>query len=224
MTEVACVGCGACVTGRSRLVCRLAFERKEAVVVGALNCMVGCTTRANTCPTDAIAFPSRDTVFSLEVRAEVRHAVETGGFDNEGFRTDAQRWTGTGARRADALRSRRNGRADFPRTRDRWPVRRYASLRRPFRLTLHPHALHHGRWCRPTSTAASRVGSRKRWLPTWLPAARIHPAWRDPAERFALPLTACRVSSSAIVSARSRRRPEGSLPDYRPSWSVAFLH
>jgi CDP-4-dehydro-6-deoxyglucose reductase len=74
--EDACIGCGTCVTGCSRLVYRFDFERKKPVVVDPLNCMVGCTTCANTCPANAIAFPALDTVLALEGRAEVRHAVE----------------------------------------------------------------------------------------------------------------------------------------------------
>lgn len=74
--EDACIGCGTCVTGCSRLVYRYDFDRKKPVVVDPLNCMVGCTTCANTCPTHAIAFPSIDSVLALEGRADVRHAVE----------------------------------------------------------------------------------------------------------------------------------------------------
>lgn len=64
------------MTGCSRLVYRFDFERKKPVVVDPLNCMVGCTTCANTCPVNAIAFPTLDTVLAMEGRAEVRHAVE----------------------------------------------------------------------------------------------------------------------------------------------------
>jgi CDP-4-dehydro-6-deoxyglucose reductase, E3 len=76
VVEEACIGCGTCVTGCSRMVYRFDFERKKPVVVDPLNCMVGCTTCANTCPTHAIEFPPIQTVFTLEARAEVRHAVE----------------------------------------------------------------------------------------------------------------------------------------------------
>ncbi len=72
----ACIGCGTCVTGCSRLVYRFDFEAKKAVVVDPLNCMVGCTTCANTCPTHAISFPSLDTVMALELLPAVHHAVE----------------------------------------------------------------------------------------------------------------------------------------------------
>ncbi|MEX2662357.1 MAG: FAD-binding oxidoreductase [Vicinamibacterales bacterium] len=74
--EDACIGCGTCVTGCSRLVYRFDFDRKKPVVVDPLNCMVGCTTCANTCPTHAITFPSIDTVLALEGMAAVRHAIE----------------------------------------------------------------------------------------------------------------------------------------------------
>ncbi|CDG56106.1 Oxidoreductase FAD-binding domain protein [Halomonas sp. A3H3] len=74
--EDACIGCGTCVTGCSRLVYRYDFERKKPVVVDPLNCMVGCTTCANTCPANAIEFPPLGSVLALEGRAEVRHAIE----------------------------------------------------------------------------------------------------------------------------------------------------
>lgn len=74
--EEACIGCGTCVTGCSRLVYRFDFERKKPTVVDPLNCMVGCTTCANTCPTHAIAFPEIESVLALEGLAAVRHAVE----------------------------------------------------------------------------------------------------------------------------------------------------
>lgn len=74
--EDACIGCGTCVTGCSRLVYRFDFERKKPVVVDPLNCMVGCTTCANTCPAHAIAFPPIDSILALEGLPQVRHGVE----------------------------------------------------------------------------------------------------------------------------------------------------
>ena len=74
--EDACIGCGTCVTGCSRLVYRFDFERKKPVVIDPLNCMVGCTTCANTCPTHAIEFPPIESVLALEGQALVRHSVE----------------------------------------------------------------------------------------------------------------------------------------------------
>jgi CDP-4-dehydro-6-deoxyglucose reductase len=76
IVEDACIGCGTCVTGCSRLVYRFDFERKKPVVIDPLNCMVGCTTCANTCPAHAIEFPPIESVLALESHAHVRHAVE----------------------------------------------------------------------------------------------------------------------------------------------------
>ena len=52
-----CIGCGMCVTGCGRKVYGFDFEKKKAVVVRPLNCMVACVTCANTCLEDAISFP-----------------------------------------------------------------------------------------------------------------------------------------------------------------------
>ncbi|MEX0744100.1 MAG: 4Fe-4S dicluster domain-containing protein, partial [Phycisphaeraceae bacterium] len=74
--EHACIGCGTCVTGCSRLVYRFDYARKKPVVFDPLNCMVGCTTCANTCPVHAIGFPDIESVLALEGLEAVRHAVE----------------------------------------------------------------------------------------------------------------------------------------------------
>ena len=87
--EDACIGCGTCVTGCSRLVYRFDYERKKSVVADRLNCMVGCTTCANTCPTHAIRFPPLSSVFALEGQPEVRHAIE----DDLVARHDLLAWT-----------------------------------------------------------------------------------------------------------------------------------
>lgn len=72
----ACIGCGTCVTGCSRMVYRYDYDLGKAIVVDPLNCMVGCTTCANTCPTHAINFPSLSSIFSLEAKTVVHHAIE----------------------------------------------------------------------------------------------------------------------------------------------------
>lgn len=74
--EDACIGCGTCVTGCSRLVYRFDYERKKPVVFDPLNCMVGCTTCANTCPAHAIEFPPIETILALELRTDVHHVTE----------------------------------------------------------------------------------------------------------------------------------------------------
>jgi CDP-4-dehydro-6-deoxyglucose reductase len=72
----ACIGCGTCVTGCSRLVYRFDYDELKAVVADPLNCMVGCTTCANTCPTNAISFPPLQSVLTLEQQVSVHHAIE----------------------------------------------------------------------------------------------------------------------------------------------------
>ncbi|MEX0828603.1 MAG: hypothetical protein WD005_06630, partial [Haliea sp.] len=73
--EEACIGCGTCVTGYSRLVYRYVFERKKLVVIDPLNCMVGCTTCANTCLArrdmleSPLTIPHPDCIITLRVSA-----------------------------------------------------------------------------------------------------------------------------------------------------------
>ncbi|MEX2549393.1 MAG: 4Fe-4S binding protein [Nitriliruptoraceae bacterium] len=55
-----CIGCGNCVTSCGRLVYRFDFDASKAVVAEPLQCMVGCTTCATTCPAHAIHFPDPD--------------------------------------------------------------------------------------------------------------------------------------------------------------------
>jgi CDP-4-dehydro-6-deoxyglucose reductase len=74
--EDACIGCGTCVTGCGRLVYRFDYESKKAVVADPLNCMVGCVTCANTCPTKAISFPPLDEISSLLFKPETHHSIE----------------------------------------------------------------------------------------------------------------------------------------------------
>lgn len=76
MDDAACIGCGTCATGCSRLVYRFEFQRAKAVVADPFKCMVGCTTCANTCPAPAISVPALETVFALKRRQSVRHAIE----------------------------------------------------------------------------------------------------------------------------------------------------
>lgn len=64
--EKACINCGLCYVTCGRLVFEMDEEKRKAVVVGPYRCMVGCTTCANICPTEAIAFPERSTVQKIE--------------------------------------------------------------------------------------------------------------------------------------------------------------
>ena len=52
-----CMGCGICVLDCGRQVYKFDYENNVPVVANPLNCLVGCTTCANTCPQHAISFP-----------------------------------------------------------------------------------------------------------------------------------------------------------------------
>lgn len=52
-----CIGCGICVLGCGKGVYKFDYKNNAAVVAAHLNCLVGCTTCANTCPQHAVSFP-----------------------------------------------------------------------------------------------------------------------------------------------------------------------
>lgn len=54
-----CNGCGLCVTTCGKNVFAFDYEANKPVVVAPQACMVGCSTCANNCTTDAIEFPSQ---------------------------------------------------------------------------------------------------------------------------------------------------------------------
>lgn len=74
--ENACIGCGTCVTGCTRMVYRFDFDAKKAVPTDLLNCQIGCMSCANTCPTHAISFPPLESIHALANRPEFHQAVE----------------------------------------------------------------------------------------------------------------------------------------------------
>ncbi len=62
-----CIGCELCFLSCGREV----FERTEqkpykSSVARPYNCMVGCSTCATVCPTEAITFPGRDLIWNME--------------------------------------------------------------------------------------------------------------------------------------------------------------
>jgi len=65
----ACIGCELCYVTCGREVYEIALvddRHRKAIVERPYNCMVGCSTCAVVCPTQAISFPSRDIVWKLE--------------------------------------------------------------------------------------------------------------------------------------------------------------
>ena len=65
----ACIGCELCFVTCGREVYEIELTqdgRRKARVERPYNCMVGCSTCAMVCPTEAISFPSRDIVWKVE--------------------------------------------------------------------------------------------------------------------------------------------------------------
>ena len=64
-----CIGCELCYLTCGREVYEIELaenERRKAKAERIYNCMVGCSTCAVVCPTQAISFPSRDVVWKVE--------------------------------------------------------------------------------------------------------------------------------------------------------------
>ena len=62
-----CIGCELCFLSCGREVFKIAEDKRHrASVERPYNCMVGCSTCATVCPTEAITFPSRDIIWKLE--------------------------------------------------------------------------------------------------------------------------------------------------------------
>ena len=70
----ACIGCQLCYVTCGRGV----YEMRDgvAVPVDAMECMVGCSTCGNICPTNAITFPLLDTVWKLERERQIFKTVK----------------------------------------------------------------------------------------------------------------------------------------------------
>lgn len=70
----ACIGCQLCYVTCGRGV----FEMHDgvAVAVSAMECMVGCSTCGNVCPTGAISFPSVDLVWKMERERQIFRTVK----------------------------------------------------------------------------------------------------------------------------------------------------
>lgn len=70
----ACIGCQLCYITCGRAV----FEMHDnvSVAVQAMECMVGCSTCGNVCPTGAIAFPNLDSVWKIERERQIFRTVK----------------------------------------------------------------------------------------------------------------------------------------------------
>ncbi len=67
LNEEKCIGCELCYLSCGRNVFEVAAQKpRKAKVANPLNCMVGCSTCATVCPTEAISFPGREIIWKLE--------------------------------------------------------------------------------------------------------------------------------------------------------------
>jgi NAD-dependent dihydropyrimidine dehydrogenase PreA subunit len=70
----ACIGCQLCYITCGRAV----YEMRDgvAVAVAAMECVVGCSTCGNVCPTGAITFPNLDSVWKIEREHQIFRTVK----------------------------------------------------------------------------------------------------------------------------------------------------
>lgn len=70
----ACIGCQLCYVTCGRGV----YEMHDgvAVAVSAMECMVGCSTCGNVCPTGAISFPNMDMIWKMERERQIFRTVK----------------------------------------------------------------------------------------------------------------------------------------------------
>ncbi len=66
INEDKCIGCKLCFVTCGREVFYFDIEKNKAVVSKKYQCMVGCTTCAAICPTEAINFPDKEIVHKIE--------------------------------------------------------------------------------------------------------------------------------------------------------------
>lgn len=69
----ACIGCTLCFLSCGRNVYEM--KNNKSVAARPYNCMVGCSTCATVCPTQAITFPERDLIWKLEREYKIFSSV-----------------------------------------------------------------------------------------------------------------------------------------------------
>ena len=69
-----CIGCQLCYVTCGRNVYEM--HEAHAIAIDPMNCAVGCSTCANICPTNAIAFPPLDAVWKLERERQIFRTVK----------------------------------------------------------------------------------------------------------------------------------------------------
>jgi len=84
----ACIGCELCYVTCGRGVYDI--QARKAIATNPYGCMVGCTTCAMVCPTDAIHFPEREVVRRVEREHKILHLVKEEAKTKRG-KQDAQK-------------------------------------------------------------------------------------------------------------------------------------
>jgi NAD-dependent dihydropyrimidine dehydrogenase PreA subunit len=79
ITAEKCIGCELCYVSCGREVFEYDESTRKAVVERNYNCMVGCSTCATICPTEAITFPGRDLIWKIEKEHKIFKEVRKAG-------------------------------------------------------------------------------------------------------------------------------------------------
>ena len=74
--EDRCIGCKLCFVSCGRNVFDFDEKRKKAVVAKPYNCMVGCSTCATICPSQAISFPDKEIVHKIEREEKILAKIQ----------------------------------------------------------------------------------------------------------------------------------------------------
>jgi len=74
-----CIGCELCYVSCGREVFVYNETDRMAIVERNFNCMVGCSTCATVCPTEAITFPGRDLIWKFEREYKIFKEVRKEG-------------------------------------------------------------------------------------------------------------------------------------------------
>ena len=70
-----CIGCELCYVTCGREVYEFDVENRHGVVARPFNCLVGCSTCATVCPSQAISFPGRELIVKVEREHKVFKVV-----------------------------------------------------------------------------------------------------------------------------------------------------
>ncbi len=75
INEEKCIGCQLCYVSCGREVYEFDDDKRKAVVERPYNCLVGCSTCATICPTEAIDFPPKELIQKIEKEYKILKVV-----------------------------------------------------------------------------------------------------------------------------------------------------